>query len=439
MAAINSFEDIWNTLLGKLENKYSQTAMDTWFKTCRPIDMSNDCFIVAVDSSFQQKILKERFNDFVEEQLSDIFSVPMTVKYILEDEVEEYLDSRESDNSILPAMDGYTFSNYIVGNSNKIAHAAAIAVSKNPGGKANNPLYIYGNSGLGKTHLLLAIGSAVHESKPNAKIEYIKGDDFLTAMVKSIQTNTTEEFRHKFRELNLLLVDDIHFIVGKERTQEEFFHTFNQIYESGGQIVITCDRPPRDMPTLEDRLKTRFEWGIIQEITKPDYETRTAILKNKASQLGMQIPDWAVDKISTKVTDNIRKIEGVVKKLSAYVSLNNEITPENVDLAMADVIRNGGYTPNPELIIDETVKYYGITKEEIFSANRAKNIKTPRQVAIHLIRALTDSTLEEIGKLFNRSHSTINSALDAFQKRLSEETELRNCVRDITSNINSRQ
>ena len=262
-------------------------------------------------------------------------------------------------------MAGYTFDHFIVGNSNRFAHAAASAVAENPG-KTYNPLFIYGNSGLGKTHLLLAIGNAIHERWPNKTIVYIKGDEFTNQLVRAIKSGTTEDFRNKYRSVDLFLVDDIQFIAGKQQTQNEFFHTFNSIYEAGNQIVITSDRPPLEMATLDDRLRTRFEWGLMADIQPPDLETRMAITRNKAAQLGLILSDEAVTYIAENITSNIRRLEGVIKKLTAYKEILNEvITIDSVKRAIRDVIIEGIYTPTPEIIIRETARYFQLTEEDL--------------------------------------------------------------------------
>ncbi|MCD8256552.1 MAG: chromosomal replication initiator protein DnaA, partial [Oscillospiraceae bacterium] len=338
-------------------------------------------------------------------------------------------------------MDGYTFDNYIVGNSNKFAHAAALGVVKSPGSRAYNPLFIYGNSGLGKTHLLLAIGSAIHENDANAKIIYIKGDDFLNDMVRSLKEGTAEEFRQKYRNVDLFLVDDIQFIAGKESTQEEFFHTFNSIYESGHQIVLTSDRPPIAMAQLDDRLRTRFEGGLMADIQPPDVEMRMAIIRDKAGHMGMNLSSEVVEYISEKVTSNIRQIEGVVKRLTAYRDVTgNAITKSTVEKAISDVVHTGTYIPTPEDIIKETALYYQISVEEIKGQRRSKNIAMARHISIYLIRELTNLSLKDIGAYYeDRNHSTILSSIKKIEKDIKTDQEISGIIRDITSNINSRQ
>ena len=284
-----------------------------------------------------------------------------------------------------------------MGNSNKFAHAAALAVAEKPG-VIYNPLFIYGNSGLGKTHLLLAIGQEIHEKDPTKKIAYLKGDEFTNQLIRAIKDGTGEEFRTKYRNVDLFLVDDIQFIAGKQQTQNEFFHTFNNIYEAGHQIVIISDRPPLEMSLLDDRLRTRFEGGLMADIQPPDLETRMAIIRNKAAQLGLLLSDEAVEYIAENITANIRQLEGVIKRLTAYKEiLDDVITIDSVKRAIKDVIKIGTYIPTPEVIIRETAKYYSLKEEDLRGQNRSKNTAMARQVSMYLMRSLTNLSLKDIG------------------------------------------
>jgi chromosomal replication initiator protein len=396
--------------------------------------------VLHTTTKFKRDILTQRFGDTIRTALSDLFSCDFQLLVLAGDEIDEYREIKKDSNS-LPEMDGYTFENFIVGNSNKYAHAAALGVTKNPGSKNYNPLFIYGNSGLGKTHLLLAIGSAIHESDPSAKIAYIKGDEFTNQMIKSIKEGTAEEFRQKYRNVDLFLVDDIQFIAGKESTQEEFFHTFNNIYEAGHQIVITSDRPPIDMLTLDDRLRTRFEGGLMADVQPPDLETRIAIIRNKAGQLGMTLPDNVVEYVAENVTSNIRQIEGVVKRLTARRELEDEVmNVDSVKRAIKDVIRVGAYIPSPEVIIEETARYYSVTADDIRGQKRNKNIAAARHVSIYLTRTLTNLSLNDIGAYFeDRNHATVLASVNKIEGMIKTNNEMAGTVRDITSNINARQ
>ena len=430
---MNSLLDIWQQILQTLSTKLTQTAITTWFSDCEPVALDNCCLVIRTPSEFKKKIIQDRFSDTIVSILSDLFSCDFELLILVGD--EEYEKEPEPDEDDLPEMAGYTFDNFIVGNSNKFAHAAAISVAENPG-KNYNPLFIYGNSGLGKTHLLWAIGHSIHERFPEKKISYIKGDDFTNEMVKSIKEGKTEEFRNKHRNVDLFLVDDIQFIAGKQSTQIEFFHTFNYIYEAGHQIVITSDRPPMEMSLLDDRLRTRFEGGLMADIAPPDLETRMAIARNKASRLGLLLPDEIVEYIASTITANVRQLEGVIKRLTAYKEiLNSEITKASVDRAIEDVTRKGTDIPKPDNIILQTAKYYSLKPEDLKGNNRSKNTAMARQIAMYLMRQLTNLSLNDIGKELGRNHTTALSSIRKIEDLMRTDPELTGVIRDITSNI----
>lgn len=434
---MNSLNDIWKAVIDVLSTQFTQTAITTWFSDCVPVDIDGTRMVIQTTTDFKRSILISRFSESIKAALSDIFSCEFDLLILAGDEIEEY-STRKKEESTLPEMAGYTFDNFIVGNSNRFAHSAALAVAQNPG-SAYNPLFIYGNSGLGKTHLLLSIGHAIHEKDPSKKIAYIKGDEFTNQLIRSIREGKAEEFRNKYRNVDLFLVDDIQFIAGKEATQNEFFHTFNNIYEAGHQIVITSDRPPMEMSLLEDRLRTRFEGGLMADIEPPDIETRKAITRNKAAQLGLVLDDEAANLISEKLSSNVRQIEGVVKRLTAYKEiLGKTITKEDAMRAIQDVIKNGTYIPSPERIIQETARYYSLTEKDLRGQNRSKNIALARQVSMYIMRTLTDISLTDIGSEYeDRNHATVLSSIRKVEDLLKTDQTMVNAVRDITSNINS--
>ena len=432
---MNSLNDIWNEIINILSNQLTPTAINTWFADCKPVEIEDCCLIIRTTTDFKRSIILNRFGDTIRGALSDLFSCDFELTVLTGDEIYE---STKKDENGLPEMAGYTFDRFIVGNSNKFAHAAAVSVAEKPG-KNYNPLFIYGNSGLGKTHLLFAIGQAIHEREPDKKIAYVKGDEFMNQMVKSIKEGTAEEFRTKYRNVDLFLVDDIQFIAGKQSTQEEFFHTFNNIYEAGHQIVITSDRPPLEMSLLDDRLRTRLEGGLMADIQPPDFETRIAITRNKAAQLGLLLSDDAVEYISSNITSNIRQLEGVIKKLTAYKEiLNDVITIDSVKRAIKDIIRTGEVIPTPELIIQQTARYYSIKEEDIRGQSRSKNTALARHISMYLIRTLTNMPLVEIGSEYgNRNHSTVINSIKTVETMLKNDPKAAATIRDITSNINS--
>ena len=434
---MNSLNDIWDKIIEILSHQLTATAINTWFSDCTPVDIEDSRLVLHTTSDFKRDIINSRFGDTIKAALSDLFSCDFDLLILSGDEISDFAIKKKVDNS-LPEMAGYTFDRFIVGNSNKFAHAAAIAVAENPG-KTYNPLFIYGNSGLGKTHLLLAIGQQIHEKSPEKSIAYIKGDEFTNQLVKSIKDGTAEEFRQKYRNVDLFLVDDIQFIAGKQQTQNEFFHTFNNIYEAGHQIVITSDRPPLEMSILDDRLRTRFGGGLMADIQPPDLETRMAITRNKAGQLGLLLSDDAVEYIANNITANIRQIEGVIKRLTAYKEiLDDIITIDSVKRAIKDVIRIGTYIPTPESIIRETARYYSLKPEDLRGQSRSKNTAMARQVSMYLMRSLTNLSLKDIGAEYeDRNHATVLSSIRKVEDLLKTDPAMAGTVRDITSNINS--
>ncbi|MEG1316165.1 MAG: chromosomal replication initiator protein DnaA [Oscillospiraceae bacterium] len=434
---MNSVNDIWSSIMGILSTELTSTSINTWFADCKPIEITDTRLVIYTPADFKRNVINQRFAATITSTLSDLFSCPFELLILAGDELDDYERSPETDDS-LPEVAGYTFDQFIVGNSNKFAHAAAVAVADNPG-MAYNPLFIYGNSGLGKTHLLLSIGQKIHERDSAAKIAYVKGDDFTNQMVQSIKENTQADFRNKYRYVDLLLVDDIQFIAGKIGVQEEFFHTFNNLYESSKQIVITSDRPPMEMVKLEDRLRTRFEGGLMADIQPPDTETRMAIIRNKAAQLGMALNDEVVEYIADQIKSNIRQIEGVVKRLTAYNSiLNDDINLAAAKRAIKDVIRVGEFVPTPDIIIEETARYYSLEPDDLRGQRRSKNTAMARQVSMYLMRSLTNLSLKDIGEQYeDRNHSTVLSSIRKVEELFNKDAAMGITVRDITSNINT--
>ena len=435
---MNSLNDIWNSVLDSLGEGLTATSRSTWFGDCTPVELVNNRLVVHTPTDFKRDIILDRYAPRLEEALKDLFSSEIRLVVLSGDELESYLAETRTDDT-LPEVAGFTFDNFVVGPSNKYAHAAAIAVSENMG-RVYNPLFIYGNSGLGKTHLLLAIGQSVHTKQPAAKVVYVKADDFTNELVHAIRTGTAEEFRTKYRSADLLLMDDIQFIAGKPQTQEEFFNTFNSLYQANKQIVVTSDRPPIEMNTLEDRIRTRLEWGLMADVQPPDLETRMAITRNKAAQLGVVLPDDVVEFIGENVTSNIRQLEGVVKKLTAYRDLlNDEITIASVRRAIKDVIRDGPYVPTADIIITETARYYGLTEDTIRGQSRQKNTATARQVAMYLCRTLTNMALTDIGHHFeDRNHATVLASIRKIEDLMKTSPDMASTIRDINSNISAR-
>ena len=356
--------------------------------------------------------------------------------------IPEEINQKEEklNESILDADYEFTFDTFIVGSSNKFAHAASLAVAANPG-YAYNPLFIYGNSGLGKTHLLNAIRSEIKANSPEKEIIYVKGDDFTNELIESIHLAKTSEFRQKYRNSDVLLVDDVQFIGGKESTQEEFFHTFNALYEAKKQIVLTSDRPPKEIQSLVDRLRNRFESGLIADIQPPDFETRSAIIKRKAELLEIDVPDDVCEYIATKLKANIRQLEGVVKKMKAKSLLYGEkISINSAQKIISDILNNDQPPPlTVEKIIEEVARTFGVTAEDIRSSKRNSNISKARQIAIYVVREITQLSMNLIGDEFGgRDHSTIVYAVKQVEKDMSKDTKVKSMVEDIIKNIRDR-
>ena len=331
----------------------------------------------------------------------------------------------------------YTFDSFVIGNSNRFAHAASLAVAESPA-KAYNPLFIYGGVGLGKTHLMHAIGHYILQNNPNAKVVYVSSEKFTNELINAIKDDKNEEFRTKYRSVDVLLIDDIQFIAGKERTQEEFFHTFNTLHEANKQIILSSDRPPKEIPTLEDRLRSRFEWGLIADIQAPDFETRMAILKKKADVEKLNVPNEVMVYIATKIKSNIRELEGALIRIIAYSSLTNrEVTVDLATEALKDIISNKqNKSITIDLIQDVVATYFNLRVEDLKSQRRTRNVAYPRQIAMYLSRKLTDMSLPKIGEEFGgRDHTTVIHAYEKISESLNKDESLEHTINDITKKL----
>ena len=336
-----------------------------------------------------------------------------------------------------------TFETFVVGPSNKMAYAASVSVAEHPA-EHYNPLFIYGDSGLGKTHLIYAIAHVIRNREKTAKIAYVKGDDLTNELVAAIQAGPakTAEMREKYRQADLLLVDDVQFIAGKKQTQEEFFHTFNTLYESGRQIVLTSDRPPSEMTQLEDRLRTRFEWGLLVDVEPPDFETRLAIVKSKAALMGLTLSDKISAYVAENVTANVRQLEGTINKIKAYKDLlGSETDEETASRAIQDMLkRSNEYIPSPSVIIDYICKFYNLEESVIRGQQRVRDAVQARQIAMYLIRSMTNLSLDDIGKEFdNRDHTTVLYSIDKVEKQMKKDSAFAETVKEIKTNINSKR
>ena len=429
---------VWAKIINYLEERLSAVTVSAWFDDAEVVELNEEHLILYSASDFRREIIRRRCTQYIQDALKEIFNSDAKLIVFGDDELNSF-KSKGKHSTSMDFNPQFSFDNFVVGPSNRFAHGAAIAVSNIPG-QVYNPLFIYGPAGVGKTHLLYAIANGIRKQNPDANIVYIKGDQFTNELISAIQNGKNIEFRSKYREADLFLIDDIQFIAGKEATQEEFFHTFNKLYEEHKQIVMTSDRKPSDMLTLEDRLKTRFEWGLLADIQPPDYETRMAIIKNKATSLGLELPDDVCNYIAVNVTNNVRQIEGTVKKILAYRDLNDmPLDLPNISRAIDDMFKSeGNALPTPSLIISQVCKFYSIDENVLRGTLKNKGTTEARQIAIYLIRKLTNLSLPDIGKEFGKDHSTILYAIRKVEVALKGGNEnLQNNIRDITANINS--
>lgn len=440
--------ELWEKTLSILKEELTEVSFNTWIKSIKPISLDNTTFKLGVPNNFTKDILENRYKDLIINALKSVsnrtFSIDFSIitEEALEADVPKKTIEPKSNVKVNDAMSAilnpkYTFNSFVIGNSNRFAHAASLAVAESPA-KAYNPLFIYGGVGLGKTHLMHAIGHYIQDVNPKSKVVYVSSEKFTNELINSIKEDKNVEFRNKYRNIDVLLIDDIQFIAGKESTQEEFFHTFNALHDANKQIILSSDRPPKEIPTLEDRLRSRFEWGLIADIQPPDFETRIAILKKKADVENLDIPNDVMVYIATQIKSNIRELEGGLIRIVAYSSLTNREI--NVDLAaeaLKDIISNKNSRQiTIELIQDIVSSYYNLKIEDFKSSRRTRNVAFPRQIAMYLSRKLTDTSLPKIGEEFGgRDHTTVIHAYEKISQSLKKDENLQEVVEELTKKI----
>ena len=439
----SNLDQIWESVLSLIKVELTEVSFNTWLKSIEPISLKEGKVILGAPNDFTKGILEGRYINLIRNAIKQITKENYDISFVVPGEeinvITQSPKEKLEDKSIIKSQlnPKYTFNTFVTGKSNEFAHAASLAVAEAPA-QAYNPLFIYGGVGLGKTHLMHAIGHFILSENPDAKVVYVSSEKFTNELINSIREYKNEEFRNKYRNVDVLLIDDIQFIAGKEGTQEEFFHTFNALHENNKQIIISSDRPPKDIPTLEDRLRSRFEWGLTTDIQTPDLETRMAILRKKANLENLEMPDDVMLLIADKIHSNIRELEGALIKVVAYSSLTNKsITTELAEEALKDIISNHKSVEiTVDLIKDKVSKKFGIRMDEFNSKKRTRAIAYPRQIAMYLTRDLTDLSLPKIGDEFGgRDHTTVIHACEKISNDILSDHMLRKKINDIMEEL----
>lgn len=434
---------LWTRTLELLKNELTEISFNTWIKTIEPLSLNSNSIDLGAPTDFNKGILESRYASLIRNAIKQISSKEYNINIIVPSQETAKSSQHNPDStnneevtySILNPK--YTFDTFVIGNSNRLAHAASVAVAESPA-KAYNPLFLYGGVGLGKTHLMHAIGHYILTQNPSSKVIYVSSEKFTNELINAIKDDRNEEFRSRYRNIDVLLIDDIQFIGGKERTQEEFFHTFNALYEANKQIIISSDRSPKEITTLEERLRSRFEWGLTADIQTPDFETRIAILRKKAQQEKLIVPNDVVEFIADKVASNIRELEGALNKVIAYSSLTeNEISIDLATEALKEIISvSNSREINSMLIIETVSRYFDLRPEEFKSKKRNRDISFPRQIAMYLCRELTDLSLPKIGDAFGgRDHTTVIHAVEKIDEDLHNNPEIKRTIEELKRNI----
>lgn len=435
--SIESINDIWNAVCEECKKRISVITFDCFLKNLKPVSVEAGEFIVSINNDYLKGVIEKNYASVLCDSIETVMGLKTELKIILDDE-EEKIRNAEQHSEGLTFEDFFTFDNFIVGSTNRFAHAASFAVADNPA-IIYNPLVIYGNSGVGKTHLLLAIKNHIKKKSPNKKIFYVRSEDFTNQLIQALKSGVEamDEFHAKYRSVDVLLIDDIQFIAGKESTQEEFFNTFNTLYQNNKQIVVTMDRPPREIKLLDDRIRSRFESGLFADITPPDFETRVGIINKKAEQVNIVIEENLVFYIAEHIKENTRQLEGVVKKLHAYITIQNRTpTLSVVQGFIRDVINDTKPEPiKVEKIISEVARTYNVTENDILSNRRTASLALARQVAMYIAREATDLSFKSIGEAFGKDHTTVLYNVKQVEKFLRDKPYEKELVDDIIKNL----
>ncbi|MBD2848024.1 chromosomal replication initiator protein DnaA [Paenibacillus sp. IB182496] len=441
--------EVWQQVLSIIQSKLSKPSFDTWFKATKASMIGEDLLVITAPTTFAAEWLESRYTKLVRATLQDFLGRTIDIRFAIEeDKPPEPAAPYPAKPAPMPVQEEsfshmlnpkYSFDSFVIGSNNRFAHAASLAVAEAPA-KAYNPLFLYGGVGLGKTHLMHAIGHYILEHNPHMRVLYISSEKFTNEFINAIRDNRGENFRIKYRNIDVLLIDDIQFLAGKEQTQEEFFHTFNALHEERKQIIISSDRPPKEIPTLEERLRSRFEWGLITDIQPPDLETRIAILRKKAKADNLDIPNEAMIYIANQIDTNIRELEGALIRVVAYSSLiNQDISSHLAAEALKDIIPS----TRPKMITIQDIQqrvgeYYGLKLEDFKARKRTKAVAFPRQIAMHLARELTEFSLPKIGEAFGgRDHTTVIHAHEKISQQLKVDQELYKIVQTLSERIKS--
>lgn len=429
-----------------LKKEMTNISYETWIKNIEIQKITNDTITILVSATFHKDTLKNRYYDLIFNTFKFLTNKEYKIEFLsiedvskddslenLENSDDSHINNSKINTSLNPK---YTFETFVVGNNNRFAHAASLAVAESPA-TSYNPLFLYGGVGLGKTHLMHAIGNKILSNNPSSKILYVTSEKFTNQLINAIKDAKTEAFRNKYRYVDVLLIDDIQFIAGKERIQEEFFHTFNSLHEDGKQIILSSDRPPREIQLLEDRLVSRFEWGLIADISNPDYETRLAILRKKAETDNVVVDDDILSNIANRVSSNIRELEGVFNKLVAFSTLSKgPITIEMAEKAINDISSQNNNVISSDYIQEEVAKYFNINKKDLKSSKRSNNIAYPRQIAMYLCRELANMSFPKIGEDFgNRDHTTVMHGCNKIEKEIENNTNTKLIVESVQKMI----